>query len=390
MYKISSLTFFLLFSTLLAIGQVNSGNRFYISGYILNRDTGSITLSYSDDTQKWIADTVAIHKGKFNFNGKIDKVTVARLTMSLHVRSVDDPNYTEIFLEPQRMQVRVYEGHFKEAQIKGSHSQYLIKQINAKKAPIIMAKSLLNKAFNDIRTLESKQGLTSSYEAKIDSIKKLMLPFDNQLKLIDLAFIKEHPNELVSAYLLGYYIDREPPVSINNYYQALTSPVRNGYYGQQILRALTEKKISAALVGDKAPEFVLSDLKGRPVDLQQFKYKNIVLLDFWASWCGPCRAMNPYLRNINKTYGDRGLAIISISADTDPVAWRKAVLNDKMEAWNNVISTTELLYKYGVTSAPAYILIDMNGLIVGRYDSIGNDPTKGLLNQLNSLVNNKL
>ena len=119
--------------------------------------------------------------------------------------------------------------------------------------------------------------------------------------------------------------------------------------------------------GQPAPEFTLHDLDGQPVSLSQFKGQ-VVLLDFWASWCAPCIGDLPDLRRIKKKAADRPLVFLNLSLDTDEAAWREAVDKHEIEGvhvradgWG-----ADVAKSYQVNSLPSYYLVDSQGLIVER------------------------
>ena len=118
-------------------------------------------------------------------------------------------------------------------------------------------------------------------------------------------------------------------------------------------------------VGQKAPNIILPAMNGDSVSLGDLKGK-VVLVDFWASWCGPCRQNNPNLVKLYSRYQDKGFEILSVSIDKKSVDWKKAVSTDNLK-WIQVIddkgweaSTTMV---YGVDAIPASFLIDKDGII---------------------------
>ena len=119
--------------------------------------------------------------------------------------------------------------------------------------------------------------------------------------------------------------------------------------------------------GQPAPDFTLHDLDGQPVSLSQFKGQ-VVLLDFWASWCGPCITDLPDLRRIKEKAADQPLVFLNLSLDTDEAAWREAVDKHEIEGvhvradgWG-----ADVAKSYQVNSLPSYYLVDSQGLIVER------------------------
>ncbi len=120
-------------------------------------------------------------------------------------------------------------------------------------------------------------------------------------------------------------------------------------------------------IGKMAPDFSQPDPTGKPVTLSQFKGQ-WVLLDFWASWCKPCRAENPTLKKAFQAFKDKGFTILSVSIDTDKDAWLKAIVTDKM-FWSHASDLTEdnaAARPYFVRSIPSSFLVDPEGRIAAK------------------------
>ncbi|WP_338873752.1 TlpA disulfide reductase family protein [Spirosoma sp. SC4-14] len=127
-------------------------------------------------------------------------------------------------------------------------------------------------------------------------------------------------------------------------------------------------RIKGVMVGAQAPEISLSDTTGTPVPLSSLRGK-YVLLDFWASWCGPCRMENPNVVRMYNKYKDKGFAIYSVSLDQSKANWTKAIRNDNL-TWTHV---SDLKYwqsaaaqQYGVQAIPATFLLDKDGKIIAK------------------------
>jgi peroxiredoxin len=131
------------------------------------------------------------------------------------------------------------------------------------------------------------------------------------------------------------------------------------------LIVLSMNSFPQIMPGMPAAELSLPDANGNPVNLSELKGK-VVLLDFWASWCGPCRRNSPHLVRLYKKYHEKGLEILGVSLDQDPASWKDAIHHDKMnwiqvnddKGWNAPSTIT-----YQVNAIPAYFLIDKNGII---------------------------
>lgn len=129
-------------------------------------------------------------------------------------------------------------------------------------------------------------------------------------------------------------------------------------------------KLKTVAVGQIAPDFTQNDADGKPVKFSDIYSKNeLTLIDFWASWCGPCRGENPNVVAVFNDYKDDGFSVFGVSLDKDKAAWLKAVDDDKL-AWDHV---SDLAYwqnaaaqLYAINSIPSSLLVDKNGKIVAK------------------------
>ncbi len=119
-------------------------------------------------------------------------------------------------------------------------------------------------------------------------------------------------------------------------------------------------------IGESVPEIALPDVNGKMITLSSFKGK-VVLIDFWASWCGPCRAANPSVVRLYNKYKDKGFEVFGVSIDSKKEAWIKAIRQDKIKytqvndngGWNSNVAAT-----FGINQIPTSFLVDKNGRVV--------------------------
>lgn len=149
-------------------------------------------------------------------------------------------------------------------------------------------------------------------------------------------------------------------------------------YNAAVLAALD--KAMALRPGRPAPDFTLRDLEGQPVSLSQFRGK-VVLLDFWASWCGPCIGNLPYIREIQKKTTDLPMVFLNLSLDSDAAAWRKAIEEHGIEGVHvrSGGSGSDPAIDYNVRGIPAYFLVDPQGMVLERLDGFGITDTDGVV-----------
>ncbi len=205
-------------------------------------------------------------------------------------------------------------------------------------------------------------------------------------------FIKEHPEAFASLYYLSMTSRDYKGDELEQAYNALAATYKNTRYG----RGLVEKIAAAKSIssGGPAPDFTKLDINGKPVSLSQFKGK-YVLLDFWGSWCGPCRAANPHLKELYSQYSAKGFEILGISSEKvsgqaqAEKMWKEAVEKDGL-TWTNVINNEaamkqDVVQLYSIEGYPTQILLDKEGKIVARWLGAGG---KELDEKLKSIFKN--
>jgi peroxiredoxin len=216
---------------------------------------------------------------------------------------------------------------------------------------------------------EYQQALASGDKAKMESLKEKFQRLDNEKteKLIQMA--AEEKDNLTGAIILETLtyksdVDFE---KLKEIYQSMPDEIKQSTYGANAWRQIQTNLITA--IGRKAPDFEAPTPDGKTLKMSDvLKKSKVLVIDFWASWCRPCRAENPYVVEIYKKYHGKGLNILGVSLDKPGAKdkWLKAIKDDhldwyhvsNLQFWNDPVAK-----KYGIMSIPATLILDKNGVI---------------------------
>lgn len=352
---------------------------FTLEGKITGYTDPYIYLSYHDNTGKWIKDSAAVKNGAFSFHGQIDEPTMAGLYGKQTSRSMGDQNTTSIFIEPTKMTATLENHKFWDAVIKGSKTQ----EENAILEAQIRKVSSRWKIVMDTLAAVNKRSNFEYQELK----EWVLAPYSAEMREINFNFFEAHPASYVTASHLRYQLHDLTTDSAKLFYDRFPAAVKQSSYGKAILEEIEKRKIGVP--GAMAASFSTTDINGQPISLADFKGK-YVLVDFWASWCLPCRKGNPHLKELYAQYKAKGFEVIGVSDDDrDTTAWKKAVAKDDLP-WKHVLrgmKTTrtgdainidhskDISYLYNISSLPTQVLIDPNGKIIARYGEDGSPHT---------------
>ncbi|MBE9603084.1 TlpA disulfide reductase family protein [Pedobacter sp. MC2016-24] len=349
----------------LAALSANAQNEFVLSGKLKGNHEGKkVILSYPNPESKYaIKDSTFVKNGQFSFKGKVADVVRAELVMSAPGKEIDRSDWRRFeemdlqsfFLENKKMNLTG--ANIKHAWITGGTVQRDYELLKTQLKPFEDKGRPLTKKYIQYVDEKNKTAM-DALQPQLQAIGR------EQMKMKDDFFLK-HPDSYVSLYILSDQGGIESP-AFETRFNTLSSRIKNSDMGKRLRAGFNALK--SVEVGKAAKDFVQNDTEGRPVTLSAFKGRYI-LLDFWASWCGPCRSENPNVLKAYQKFKGENFEIIAISLDDKKDPWLKAIQTDGLP-WIQLSDLkgikNQVAMMYGVTGIPQNFLIDPNGMIVAR------------------------
>ncbi|OIR00168.1 thiol-disulfide oxidoreductase ResA [mine drainage metagenome] len=360
-------------NVILSFAQPSQKLSFSLNGVVNGRDTGYIVLRYTDYTGKWIIDTTYLQHGRFCFKGKIKEPTRAAIIGSSRIIDFDEVNFVTIYIEPGVQNIILKENDYSHKKMTGSVTQKqfdtLISNLDALKFKYKNIDQQLLKAKYEYKNAKNKKEKELALKQEGELLQKLS-PLTKETINEDISFVKHHPDSYVSANILYITAIVIPTDSVELLFNRLTPGIRNSTDGKYLEELIRKRKQN--IVGRTPYDFKAVDVNGHEISLSQFKGKAI-LIDFWASWCSPCRKEIPHLKELFDLYHSKGFELITISIDKDTTAWKNAVDQENINNWCNVIVNKQIDANYeNVTQPiPSQILIGPEGKIVWKWNSGG-------------------
>jgi thiol-disulfide isomerase/thioredoxin len=367
--------FIMLFAFNVTVKAQSPAKTFTLKGQLTGTAMDSVTIDYPD-INKYNHVTTAIKKGYFTINGNIDHPTNARIlfkTMGEVIpRAQLEVRTRSIYLDPGLQTIAGDAANIKALKITGSKTQAEYDELDAKVLPILAEMQPVLDEYDKEKDDEKQAAIHDKFE-----------PYQNRIKKATYQFFIDHPTSYITADQIKYYVSGMSLDSIKRVYVGFNNELKESANGKTLAEEI--RQIESGSPGAIAAVFSKNDINGKPLSLANFKGK-YVMLDFWASWCVPCRAGNPHMIALYSKYKSKGFEIIGISDDdSKPELWKGAVAKDGVGIWNHVLrglnmdlvrkrlpNPYDINEQYGIHTLPTKILIDPQGKIIGRYgDNIG-------------------
>lgn len=335
-----------------------SKNGYTINGKLTNVKPGDAVI-----LQKWAKedknDTAYADKdGKFTFTGSVTEPTPASFVLLSASQGAQAP--TILFLEKGTITIS--------GTTEGSNG--LIVTGGASNQENNTIQNILKSYYQQIKPLgDSLQAKMANKDTSNTQLLEARYMQLEQAQNNDvMRFIQANPKSYVAGfYAFLFFNSSTNTVAIDGVYNKLDKTVQTSYFGNQ-LKEISDRIKAADVVGKPAPDFTLPTPDNKSVSLSSLKGK-YVLVDFWASWCGPCRKENPNVVKAYNQFKDKNFTILGVSLDEDKGAWQAAIAKDKL-TWTHVSdlkgwqSTAAALYN--VQSIPANFLLDKDGKIIAK------------------------
>lgn len=323
-----------------------------IDGTVTGYDSGLVFLK-KREAGNWVTlDSVESNKGKFSFKGKLD-------TPEMYYLFFGNKKRSSIFLDNSNITFKVSISDLGHPEIEGSETQ-----------------NEYNQYRDEIRSFDDKlKDLYQQYKAaQKEGNKELLKQIDSTYYAINdekVSFIKNYIGSNNKSAIAPYVFYSELSYSLevnemDSIFKLLDVSLSSSPYYKSMGEKI--KVLRNVEIGKKAPDFTLNDTLGNPKSLSSFKGKYL-LIDFWAAWCGPCRAENPNNVKLYADYKDKGFEIFGVSFDNGREAWVKAINKDgltwpqvsDLKGWSSAAGKL-----YGVSAIPHTVLLDREGVIIAK------------------------
>ena len=313
------------------------------------------TLILAGGTRKApVADTAVLVNGKCTIKGETSTPTNYTLAFK------GGRAFKRFFLENEKYDVTFDAADLKKVEVVGGTTQTFLNEVSAKRKELYAA--------NNLDSLMNAYGKLSDEEKA--AVREVYEKCEGEVKAMTDAYLAANP---VSDYALNTLASEVGDLPIDEVEAKLAAFDTLAAYANNAV--LQETKEVAALIkslqpGNQAPDFVQNDPNGNPIKFSDIYSKNkLTMIDFWASWCGPCRKFNPELVKIYKKYHNKGFEILGVSNDSKHENWVKGIEDDKL-TWPQVSDLkywdNEVGKMYYVRYIPQNIFVDQNGVIIGR------------------------
>ncbi|MEZ5046817.1 MAG: TlpA disulfide reductase family protein [Chitinophagaceae bacterium] len=324
---------------------------FKIKGTIHEMEEGEIYIIQASEKEK--IDTIKVKNNQFTYEGKVADPTVAMLQFG----EGQQPAF--VILENTNFTLSYHLDSLNSISIQGGEEQNVYNKFIAESKPILTKLDSLGKIAM----------MSQEDEATIMALQNEVGPIMNTMEVLQKDFATRNGKYVAGAFIaMNYFAEKQDKnvEEMNDVYSHFSDKAKNSYFGKQLNQMIAQLRKTS--IGEQAQDFTLNDVNDKPISLSSFKGK-YVLVDFWASWCGPCREENPNVVKAYQRYHAKGFEILGVSLDDNKEKWMKAIQKDNL-TWIHVSDLkgwqSQAASLYGIESIPSNFLLDKDGKIIAK------------------------
>lgn len=349
---------------LLATASIIACNKVGKDEFIIEGDaTGiangvSVYLQKQDSTGLVQVDTVKVENGKFKFEGKVT-------APGIHFVAVDKiEGKAVIILENGEIALKIRKDSIGKSTVAGTFSNEQL-TIYAKESQKINKRMM---AFQNANMAKFNEAQTKKDTVAINALMKENSVYQKEFEKLSMDHMEKNPKSYLSLLFLEQFLNQPTAdmVKLKKIFDNLDASLKTTKEAKRIKKAFALKNDSK--IGSVAPNFFAPNPTGKQVSLTASLGK-YTIIDFWASWCGPCRAENPAMVKLYHDFHQKGLNIIGVSLDKTRAAWTAAIAKDGL-IWEQVSNLKEwqdpIALQYKIESIPATYILDKNGVIIAK------------------------
>ena len=342
-------------------------NEYIVTGTIKGiADGKTVILEMQDETGALKAiDTVKVEKEKFTFKGNAKEPEM----YLIQVETVEGK--IPFILENGDIEMTINKDSVNVTKVTGTYNN---EELNGYKDKGIAIQKKMMK-FQKDNTAKMNQAQQMKDSVVMNSLRKEYSKFQDEFVKESDEYVASHPKAFISALIIeGMFNQMSPDIAkITKFYDGLDKSIKDNKHGKKIKKQLDEinkpvAAVNTVNVGSAAPDFSAPNPDGKVVSLKESLGK-VTIIDFWASWCKPCRQENPNMVALYNQYHAKGLNIIGVSLDEDAAKWKDAIAKDKL-TWAHVSNLKDfndpIAVMYDIKMIPSTFVLDASGNVVAK------------------------
>lgn len=334
------------------VSCMSKKDQYKISGVVKGGNVAMVFLQKMDSTGWITVDSAAVKNNEFEFKGKVDSPD--RWMIAIKGTDMVYP----FFLENSDIKLTVHADTAGLIDVTGSANQDIFKKYIAANDSIQKLASILDAQYAKADSLKDT--------AAMKKIDEQFNAYDRGMKQLIVDLAKKNPGSPAGPWLVMRNSYRFELPELDSLFTGFDTTLHHSYFYKAVGKRVAILK--SVQIGQPAIDFTMNDTTGKPVSLSSLKGQYL-LVDFWASWCHPCRMENPNVVKAYAGFHKKGFDVIGVSFDKKKDSWEKAIKDDNL-TWNHV---SDLQYwgnaagkLYGISSIPSNVLLDKDQKIIGR------------------------